>query len=120
MWPSVVGQARFLGGSARVHASTGRHAGEDLAFERQLAGAERSPLPPPQTSRGLQSLSRLNFKLRALRRIQPLELRLAVQEREIRIAPRPDRVLEPRVPRLLQRLERLGLPASMQYVQAAL
>ena len=54
MWPSVVGQARFLRGSARVHASTGRHVGEDLAFERHLAGAERSPLFPPQTSSGLE------------------------------------------------------------------
>ena len=53
VWPSVVGQARFLTGSARVHASTGRHAGEDLAFERHLAGAERSPLFPPQTRSGL-------------------------------------------------------------------
>ena len=40
-------------GSARVHASTGRHAGEDLAFERHLAGAERSPMSPPRTSSGL-------------------------------------------------------------------
>ena len=55
MPPSVVGQAQFLTGSARVHASTGRQAGEDLAFERHLAGAERSPLSPPQTSSGLES-----------------------------------------------------------------
>ena len=53
MWPSVVGQVQFLRGSARVHASTGRHAGKDLAFERHLAGVERSPLSPPQTSSGL-------------------------------------------------------------------
>ena len=55
MVPSVVGQVRFLTGSARVHASTGRRAGEDLAFERHLAGAERSPLSPPQTSSRFQA-----------------------------------------------------------------
>ena len=54
MLPSVVGPVRFLTGSARVHASTGKQVGEDLAFERHLAGAERSPLSPPQTSSGLE------------------------------------------------------------------
>jgi hypothetical protein len=45
VWPSVVGLTRFCV-SARVHASTARHLGGDLAFERHLAGGP-SAVPVP-------------------------------------------------------------------------
>ena len=80
MWPSVVGQARFLRGSAGVHASTGRRAGEDLAFERHLAGADRSPLSPPQTSSGLERSCERVFTGR-----QPDILRLGTALRAVRL-----------------------------------
>ena len=48
--PSVVGQTRVWVRSARVHASTGRHLGGGLTFERHLAEADRIP-PGPRRKR---------------------------------------------------------------------
>ena len=55
-----------------------------------------------------------------LRRIEPLELRVAVQQRQVGVAPRPVRVAEAGCHALGQRVQRFGFPFSLQKVHAAL
>src|SRR5438094_3980229 len=93
---------------------------------RSITGGERSPTKRSRSSSGSFARSEGSRFIKAglittadcssrqlVSRVQPLELRVAVQKRQVGVTPHPDRVAVAELPRLSERIERLRFSSEV-------